>query len=96
MLVRDREDAGSPLLELSITKIDAASGGPRSGGKGLSVRGRLEHRGERVGSFTARATGPFSGGGWGTSTCRMLKEAVEDVAEDIADWRVAPTLGAEL
>ncbi len=97
VVVRDPEDAGSPRLDITITQIDAAGGGGFSGPKGLRAYGYLEHDGARVGSFTANSSEmPFSGGFFNPSSCGMLEDAVEDLADDLAKWLVRPKLSAEL
>ncbi len=92
VVVKDPEDAGSLRLDITITEIDADGGA-----KGIRAYGYLHDHGERVGSFTAsESEHSFSGGFWNPSSCGVLEEAVEELAEEIADWLVRPKLSAEL
>lgn len=85
------------LLGMRFIQAEGAGGGMLSGPKRLAVEGVLYEDGVFVASFTARRTG-WNGFkmGYYQGTCSMVEDLAEELAEDIADWLLAPRHGAEL
>lgn len=85
-------NAGSPGLALDLKIINVEGGiGAARGHKTLTVAGTLYEDGKVAGSFTATRQTKH-----GRHTCRMLWENIEEIAEDVSRWIVAPTLDAYL
>lgn len=84
------------VLALRISGGSGAWGGAITGQKSVTLEGRLLDNGEIVGSFTALRGTRRPGMMW-DSTCAMVDEVLEELAEDVAEWaRQPPTLGALL
>lgn len=94
--VSDPRGVSGRVLVLRFTQVEGAWGGAISGSKSVTVTGNLLEGESVVGSFTAREeTSAFTVSGRGT-TCSLLEEAVEEIAEDVAEWLRAPSHGAQL
>lgn len=95
------DDRGLPgrVLVMRFARVEGAWGGAISGSKSATVSGRLLDGGNVIGSFTARwetSAIHANTGGYYRSTCGLLEKAVEEVAEDIAEWLRAPSQNARL
>lgn len=94
--VTDSRDVPGRVLVLRFAQVEGAWGGAISGSKSVTVTGDLLEGGSAVGSFTAREeTSAFTVSARGT-TCSLLEEAVEEIAEDVTEWLRAPSHGARL
>ena len=92
----DHRGAPGRVLVLRFAQVEGAWGGAISGSKSITVTGDLLEGDSVVGSFTAREeTSAFTVSARGT-TCSLLEEAVEEIAEDVAEWLRAPSHGARL
>lgn len=97
-ILRVPDPRGVPgrVLVLRFAQVEGAWGGAISGSKSTTVTGSLFEASKVVGSFTARReTSAFTVSARGT-TCSLLEEAVEEIAEDVAEWLRAPTHDARL
>ena len=87
---------GTRVLIAEIYNVTGGGGGTWSGGKSVSVRGRLEQDGKIIGTFKGRR---FSGGGvFGgyKGTCSIMGRCVKALGRDIAEWLRQPTNNAIL
>ncbi len=87
---------GAQILIAEIYSVTGGGGGTWSGGKSVSVQGRLEQDGKIIGTFKGRR---FSGGGvFGgyKGTCAIMGRCVKTLGRDIAEWLRQPTDNAIL
>lgn len=97
--VRDHRGVPGRVLVVRFAQVEGAGGGAISGSKSATVTGSLLEGESVVGSFTARwetSAIDASTGGFYRSTCGLLEKAVEEIAEDVAEWLRAPSHGARL
>jgi len=84
------------VLEVRITSVYAPGGGAFSGGKSVTVKGKLTENGQGLGDFKARR---ISGGGafaMFKGTCDIVGRDVETLGSDIAGFLADPTNGARM
>lgn len=84
--------AATPGLALDMKIINVEGGvGAARGNKTLTVAGTLYEDGKVAGSFTATRRTRH-----GRHACRMLWENIDEIAEDVSQWMLSPTLDAYL
>lgn len=94
-LVLEEKPLGGSELSMEITKVEGSAGGIWTGSKEVAARGTLRRGGQVVGTFEASYEslgGVLKSGG----TCPIVHRAAELIADDVAEWLKAPTMGARL
>jgi hypothetical protein len=82
---------GAQVLQLTITKIFAPSGGRYSGPKQMVVHGEIINNGVVTASFDDRRSTTRSVG-----TCKMLDHVTTAISKDVKKWLKSPSVGAQL
>lgn len=93
-LVTDARATAGRVLVMGFAQVEGTWGGAITGAKSVTVTGRLLESGAVVGSFTARwETSAMHAkiGKHYRSTCDLLELAAEEIAEDVAEWLLAPS-----
>lgn len=97
--VGDHRGVSGRVLVLRFAQVEGAWGGAISGSKSATVIGQLVEGDHVLGSFTARwetSAIDAGAGSYQRTTCGLLKKAVSEIAEDVAEWLRAPSHGARL
>ncbi|MCA9688793.1 MAG: hypothetical protein R3A51_00555 [Nannocystaceae bacterium] len=81
-----------PYVDIEVYQLLGEGGGAFSGQKTMIIRGMMIYQGNTVGTFYARRSKGY--GSW--SSCDMLEDLYDDLAEDVHDWVLQPTMNARL
>jgi hypothetical protein len=82
--------ADAQILIIEIDNVSGSGGGAWSGGKSVTINGKLTQNGKLLGNFKGRR---FSGGGAFATfkgTCSILGRCVKALAKDISEWLQHP------
>jgi hypothetical protein len=91
----EKASGGGMQLSMEITEVEGSAGGIWTGSKEVAASGTLRRGGQVVGTFEAKHAslgGILKSGG----TCPIVHRAAELIAEDVAEWLKAPSMGARL
>lgn len=94
-VVAEEKFGGGMLLAMEITEVEGSAGGVWTGPKEVAATGTLKRGDQVIGTFEAKHSslgGILKSGG----TCPIVHRAAELIAEDVAEWLKAPTMGARL
>jgi hypothetical protein len=83
-------------LMMEITEVYAAGGGAWSGGKSMSIAGKLYENGKIVGDFTGRRVSGGGAFGGYKGTCSIIGRCSKALGKDVASWLANPTRNAHL